>query len=62
MIDHPIGDAVLRRAGDVASWAVLVGAFADALPKIATAASLIWTLIQVSDWAVRKLRARRGAQ
>lgn len=59
MSDHQAAQAALR-ASDAAFAAVAVGTLAQILPALAALLSCIWYLIRIGEWAVKKLRGRRG--
>lgn len=47
-----------KTLGDLLSGVAAFGALAQYLPQVAAAASLLWSLIRIGEWALVKLTAR----
>jgi hypothetical protein len=45
---------------DAVAGVVAVASWADLLPKIAAALSILWLLIQLGEWAWKKAKLLRG--
>ncbi len=48
-----------KTLGDLLSGAVALGTLAQYLPQVAAAASLLWSVIRIGEWAVLRLSQRR---
>lgn len=50
----------VKTLGDLLSGMIALGTLAQYLPQIAAAASLLWSVIRIGEWALLKCRSGTG--